>query len=55
MAKQLDNGAPSETKFEDFYKIVDGSKVLLLSTYRQSIGPVSRSMAIARRDDPDFL
>jgi general stress protein 26 len=55
VAKQFDTSSPPETKFEDFYKIVDGSKIVLLGTYRQGTGPVSRSMAIARRDGPDFL
>jgi general stress protein 26 len=55
VVKQLDNDAPAETKFEDFYKIADGAKITLLGTYRKGTGPVLRSMAIARRDGPDFL
>jgi general stress protein 26 len=55
VAKQFDTSSPAPTKFEDFYKIVDSNKIVLLGTYRQGTGPVSRSMAIARRDGPDFL
>lgn len=55
VTKQFDTESPAATKFEDFYKIVDGNKIVLMGTHRQSTGPVSRSMAIARRDGPDFL
>ncbi|KAI5237564.1 blue light-inducible protein-like protein Bli-3 [Aureobasidium subglaciale] len=43
------------TKFEEFYKIVDGLKIGLLGTYRPGVGPVTRSMALAKRTGPDFL
>ncbi|KAI4844409.1 blue light-inducible protein-like protein Bli-3 [Aureobasidium sp. EXF-8845] len=47
--------ADFSTKFEEFYKIVDGLKIGLLGTYRPNIGPVTRSMALAKRTGPDFL
>ncbi|CAD0106785.1 unnamed protein product [Aureobasidium uvarum] len=47
--------ADFSTKFEEFYKIVDGLKIGLLGTYRPGVGPVTRSMALAKRTGPDFL
>ena len=55
VSKQYDNSAPVETQITDFYSIVDGLKVGLLGTYRPGVGPVHRSMAIAKRVGPDFL
>ena len=55
VAKQYDDKTPTHEQFEDLYKIVDGLKVSLLNTYREGTGPVGRSMAVAKRDGPDFL
>lgn len=54
VARQLDD-APAETKLADFYSMVDGFKIGLLGSYRANVGPVTRSMAIAKRSGPDFL
>lgn len=55
VAKQFDNETPKEQQFTDFYKAVDKSKVGLLTTIRSGIGPVARSMGVAKRVGPDFL
>ena len=55
VSKQYDTAASFETKFEDFYGIVDKLKIGLLGTYRPNVGPVHRSMAVAKRTGPDFL
>lgn len=55
VAKQWDDEVPLDLKFKDMYAIADKIKVGLLITQRQGLGPVSRSMAVARRDGPDFL
>lgn len=55
VVKQWDNDVSQDIKFKDFYAIADSLKVCLLSTYRSQIGPVSRSMAVAKRTGPDFL
>jgi len=55
VAKQWDNDTPVEQRFEDFYKLADGLKIGLLGTLRPNIGPVARSMAVAKRTGPDFL
>ena len=55
VAKQWDDETPKKDQIEDFYKTVDSLKVGLLTTIRQGVGPVSRSMAVAKRDGPDFL
>ncbi|KAJ9620892.1 hypothetical protein H2203_007478 [Taxawa tesnikishii (nom. ined.)] len=55
VARQWDDKTPMEQKFEELYKICDDLKVGLLGTYRKNIGPVARSMAIAKRSGPDFL
>ncbi|KAI9724558.1 MAG: hypothetical protein M1812_000626 [Candelaria pacifica] len=54
IAKQLDTTTPKHDQIEEFYKTVDGLKIGLMSTNRPKIGPVSRSMAIAKRQGPDF-
>lgn len=38
VARQWDNNVDFETKFQEFYKIVDGLKIGLLGTYRPGIG-----------------
>lgn len=55
VAKQWDTTTPKEEQISEFYKTVDGLKVGLLTTIRKDIGPVSRSMVVARRVGPDFL
>ncbi|KAH7085578.1 hypothetical protein BKA63DRAFT_485507 [Paraphoma chrysanthemicola] len=55
VSKQYDNETATDQQIQDFYKIVDGLKVGILNTYRNGVGPVGRSMAIAKRTGPDFL
>ena len=55
VAKQWDDKTPKKEQLQDFYKTVDGLKIGLLSTMRPGIGPVARSMAVAKRVGPDFL
>jgi general stress protein 26 len=55
VSKQYDNSASVETQITDFYSIVDGLNVGLLGTYRPGVGPVHRSMGVAKRVGPDFL
>lgn len=55
VANQWDEETPKKQQIEEFYKTVDGMKIGLLTTIRDGIGPVARSMAIAKREGPDFL
>ncbi|KAK4987317.1 hypothetical protein LTR66_007636 [Elasticomyces elasticus] len=55
VARQWDTETPMEKQWEEFYGIVDKLKIGLLGTYRQGVGPVARSMAVAKRTGPDFL
>ncbi|CAD6583595.1 MAG: hypothetical protein ASARMPRED_001363 [Alectoria sarmentosa] len=55
VANQWDDQTPKKQQIDDFYKTVDGMKIGLLSTIRDGIGPVARSMAVAKREGPDFL
>ena len=55
VAKQWDDETPKKDQIQDFYKTVDSLKVGLLTTIRPGVGLVSRSMAVAKRDGPDFL
>lgn len=48
VSKQWDDETPKKQQIEEFYKTVDGMKVGLLTTIRDGIGPVSRSMAVAK-------
>ena len=48
VANQWDDKTPKSTQIEDFYKTVDGLKIGLLTTMREDIGPVARSMAVAK-------
>ena len=48
VAKQWDDKTPKSQQIEDFYKTVDGMKIGLLTTIREGLGPVSRSMAVAK-------
>lgn len=55
VANQWDDDTPKKQQIEEFYKTVDGMKIGLLTTIRDGIGPVARSMAVAKREGPDFL
>jgi len=55
VAKQYDNETPKDKQIQQFYEMVDGKKIGILSTYRNGVGPVGRSMAVAKRTGPDFL
>ncbi|KAF2827695.1 hypothetical protein CC86DRAFT_393769 [Ophiobolus disseminans] len=55
VAKQYDNETPKEQQMKQFFEMVDGKKVGMLNTYRNGVGPVGRSMAVAKRIGPDFL
>lgn len=48
VAKQWDDQTPKSKQIEEFYKTVDGMKIGLLTTIRSGLGPVSRSMAVAK-------
>lgn len=52
VSKQWDDETPKKQQIEEFYKTVDGMKVGLLTTIRDDVGPVSRSMAIAKVPSP---
>jgi len=55
VAKQYDNETPKDQQVKELYELVDSKKIGLLSTYRNGVGPVGRSMAVAKRVGPDFL
>lgn len=55
VAKQYDNETPKDVQWKELYELIDGKKISMLNTYRDGIGPVGRSMAIARRTGPDIL
>ncbi|KAJ4365675.1 hypothetical protein N0V83_008295 [Neocucurbitaria cava] len=55
IAKQYDNETPKEQQVKQFFEMADGLKVCMLNTYRNGVGPVGRSMAVAKRIGPDFL
>ena len=55
VAKQYDNETPKADQWKELYELIDGKKISILSTYRQGLGPVGRSMAIAKRSGPDIL
>lgn len=48
VSKQWDTSTPRETQVDEFFKFADSMKVGLLTTMREGVGPVSRSMAIAK-------
>jgi len=53
--KQWDSETPLSDQFNDFGAIADKLQVALLTTIRPNVGPVARSMAVAKRNGPDFL
>lgn len=55
VTKQYDNETPKDQQWKEFYDLVDDKKISILSTFRKGTGPVGRSMAIAKRQGPDFL
>ena len=56
VAKQYDTETPKAEQISDFYSIVDKQKIGLLTTIRPTLGgPVSRAMAVSKRNGPDFL
>ena len=55
VSKQWDTETPKKEQLQDFYKIADSLKVCLLGSNRPGVGPVHRSLAVAKRDGPDFL
>lgn len=55
VTKQYDHETPKDQQWKEFYEMVDGKKISILSTYRKGTGIVGRSMAIAKRDGPDVL
>ena len=48
VSAQWDDKTPKKQQIEEFYKTVDGMKIGLLTTIRSGIGPVARSMAVAK-------
>ena len=55
VAKQWDTETPISEQIDEFGKIADSLKIGLLTTIRPNVGPVARSMAVAKRVGPDFL
>ncbi|KAK5214263.1 hypothetical protein LTR41_000455 [Exophiala xenobiotica] len=55
VAKQYDNATPKDEQFKELYELIDGKKISIFSTYRNGVGPVGRSMAVAKRSGPDIL
>lgn len=44
-----------DQQFQHFYDLTSKIKTCLLTTFRPDAGPVARSMAVAKRQGPDFL
>jgi len=55
VAKQYDRDTPKDQQFKELYELIDGQKISMLNTYRPGVGPVGRSMAVAKRSGPDIL
>ncbi|EUC49691.1 hypothetical protein COCMIDRAFT_83880 [Bipolaris oryzae ATCC 44560] len=55
VAKQYDEETPKDQQIKEFFQLVDGKKICMLNTFRDGVGPVGRSMALARRDGPNLL
>ena len=55
VAKQYDTSTPEDEQWKDLYNIIDKKNVTMLSTYRNGVGPVGRSMAVGKRVGPDIL
>jgi len=54
VSKQYDRETPLDEQIEDFYGIADKISIGLLTSHREPSGLISRSMAIAKREGPDF-
>jgi len=54
VAAQWDHETPKSKQIDEFYKTVDGMKIGLLTTIRPNIGPVARSMAVAKVLSPQL-
>ena len=55
VARRWDDETPKKEQVDDFYKIVDSIGTCLLCTDRPGVGPIGRSMKVAKRDGPDFV
>lgn len=55
VTKQYDNETPKDVQWKELYELIDGKNITILNTYRNGVGPVGRSMAIAKRAGPDIL
>ena len=55
VAKQYDNETPKDEQWKQFFEIFDNGKITMFNTYRNGVGPVGRSMVLARRVGPDVL
>ena len=55
VAKQYDRDTPKDQQWKELYEMIDGKKISLFSTYRDGVGPVARSMVVAKRVGPDIL
>ncbi|EHY58194.1 hypothetical protein ABEF92_005649 [Exophiala dermatitidis] len=55
VSKQYDRETPKDVQWKELYEMIDGKQISILNTYRSGIGPVGRSMAIAKRAGPDIL
>ena len=55
VAKHYDTDTPKPEQISDLYSFIDKQMACLLTTQRPDVGPVARSMAIAKRVGPDFL
>ncbi|TKX21396.1 protein bli-3 [Elsinoe australis] len=55
VARQYDRETPTDKQISDFFGLADSLKTCLMTTHRPGVGPVSRSMAVAKRNGPDFL
>ena len=53
--KQYDTKTPQSKQLSELYSLIDKQSIGLLTTTRPNLGPVGRSMAIAKRNGPDLL
>src|SRR6266487_4355921 len=52
---QWNTKTPKSEQIKNLYSITDSLKSCMLTTHRQHIGMVSRSMAVSKRVGPDFI
>ncbi|KIW78461.1 hypothetical protein Z517_08297 [Fonsecaea pedrosoi CBS 271.37] len=55
VAKQYDDQTPKADQWKELYELIDSKQTSMLNTYREGVGPVGRSMAVAKRSGPDIL